>query len=396
MQYTLNEARQALFQKVYSVYDIFKDFFGEKHTDLQGIPDNDLLKNAFATHNIDTSAESYTLTESQLCTLRRYFPMCAIMVWWPRVTVSNENNRSVVIYDLYAKVTITADGRIPYEQRGFQLNRSTFPEDQFSSGYCHSHVPSFSSIPRFANPCLGSGPINRTIMTLRNECDEPIWMLFCQELALYVTVESLRGGPYIHMEYIGSKNQLVGYDDYENTVFPPKLYSFYTNSKKEEFYSMLKSFMAYYLENGHLSINYTNGHYVPGMPYFDFMIDISNAFIDFYNIHGSKEGVKELKDKKVIITTLAANGKFYNIESVMQNDFSQYEGTTLFSFKGKDIKLHINRNIEAKTETTILLNHKIAMYILINIIRTINCRYRNEHNGEYSSTAPTYQAVCYI
>jgi hypothetical protein len=366
MSHTINSLREDGHDRIADVYEIFINFFGEQFTDIQ-------------------------LAQSR----------ADIFVYWPRVTVTNENDRSVAIQDLYAKVQITSDGTIPYENRGFQLVRSTFSEIQFASGYLHSHIPHFSGVPHFQNPCLGSGPINRTIADLKNEYEEALWMLFCQELSLYVTVESLAGGPYFRMETIGKRKLLsyfICYDD--NDRLTPDFWH-YREDKKRIFMQIINNFTKYYLEHGHLSIGYFNNTFMPGMSYFDFMIDISNAFIDFYNKYGQRENVEELYNRVIIIKCLAASGEFYeNNTDSTSNDFSQYEGRKVLEFKGHDVNLHIEQAAgEQHTEVTILLHHQIAMHILHNILRIINYRYRNEHTinrGSQKSSATTYQTVCYL
>jgi len=194
MLYTISELRQKLFGPVYDVYEIFKNFYGEEFTDLQEMPSDeelsDMLRQFWDIQPMGTN--SYELDDEDYATLKSRYDntRAIIMVWWPSVTVSNENDRSILIHDLYARVDITPDGRIPYEMTGFKLNRTTFTDVQFESGYIHSHVPSRCGLPNFQNPCLGRGPIRNTIADLKNNYEEALWMLFCQELSLYVTVES--------------------------------------------------------------------------------------------------------------------------------------------------------------------------------------------------------------
>ena len=406
MQYTISQLRQVLYENVYNVYEIFQNFFGERFTDLQGVSEDADLKLELENHSSvrRISSDCYEIPDSALRAVKRAYSSIkpVIMVWWPRVTVTNENDRSVVIYDLYARIEVTMEGRIPYENRGFELNRTTFPEIQFSSGYLHSHIPHFSGIPHFANPCLGSGPINNTILDLKNGYEETVWMLFCQELALYVTVESLKGGPYFSMESIGSSYEAHDYRGY--SIQPVKLdvLCHYRMSAvtKQAFRKMVRDFTAYYLRNGHLSIGYKDGEFIQGMPYFDYMIDISNSFIDFYNstpvYHFS---VNDLYEFKILHKVLAANGKFYCLNDNSVHDYSAFEGSDMFRFKGEMKHLHIETDEQFHREETILLRQELAMLILHNIIKVINYRYTNEYNkqlGSTESTASSGKTVCYL
>ena len=404
MQYTISQLKREVFSKVYEVYDIFQNFFGEEFTDLQNLPNDRQLERVLVDYEIDISnPDSYNISRSQLRRLKEFYALTkyAIMVWWPRVTVTNENNKSVVIQDLYAMIEVTLEGRIPYENRGFKLNRTTFSEIQFVSGYLHSHIPHFSGVPDFNNPCLGSGPINNTIMDLKNGFEDTVWMLFCQELSLYVTVESLKGGPYFRLETIGSRHDLIGFSDFTGSFnHLIELRSFQRNNDDRRFKEMLREFIKYYLENGHLSISYKNKSYQSGLSYFDYMIDISNAFIDFFNQSGNRNNLQELYDNRILVKAFAAENKFYRNNNRSSDNSSNLEGTEMFRFKGEVKTLHILRSSEDEMHETTLLHNDIALFILHSILRIINYRYKNEHNEQIGSNqagaSTTNQTVCYL
>ena len=221
MKYTVNQLYQHLFEKPLSIYEIFKGFFGEDFVDIQTHQGRELTsfkeylcakicdENSFSNEAIEEICnQSFEVTEDQLTDLENTVKdkRFIIYVWWPRVTVTNEYNKSVNIQDLYAKIEIQNDGTIPYECNGFKLNRATYTREQFISGYMHSHINIIpkNNFTQFQIPCLGRGPIISTIGTLKNDYDEATWMLFCQELSMYVTVESISGGPYRRMDNIGN------------------------------------------------------------------------------------------------------------------------------------------------------------------------------------------------
>lgn len=396
MQYTIDNLRQKIFKPVYDVYEVFQNFFEEPRTDLRDIPSDTMIAEVLASFDISASEDgTYELTVGNIRRIKNYYSTLRpfILVWWSQVTVTNENDRSVNIQDLYAKIALTIEGRIPYENTGFQLTRSTFSKTQYLSGYCHSHVPHFRGLPYWENPCLGTGPIRNTIGDLKNGYEEALWMLFCQELSLYVTVESLRGGPYFRMENIGSDTSLSGYSGYSTGIMEfSNLYPFHRNNpvKKVVFQNLIKSFALHYLQHGHLALSYKQGSFIPGMPYFDFMIDISNGFIDYYNQYGERENVSQLYDKGIIIKVLAADGKFFRRESYSNGeDFRQHEGEHILYFKDRDITLHVEDEANVETQETLLLNHDIAMYILQNILKIINFRYKNEYNSKQLGSNPT-------
>ena len=402
MQYTINQLRQEIFSKVYEVYDIFKDFYGEPHVDLQEVPDDLSIETMLSTRGYQPEEGVYNLSEGQLENIKNCYRNCnyVILVWWPNVTITNENNKSVKIQDLYAQVKVAIDGRIPYEFWGFFLNRTTFPETQYNSHYLHSHVPRFDGLPYFNRPCLGTGPINHTIMNLKNEFDVPMWMLFCHELNLYVQVESLRGGPYIRMETIGAGDDLSSYNEYGNVIVYDNLFGYRKISPeyKDSLKPVILDFALYYLKHGHLAFSYKDGGFHAGMPCFDFMVDISNAFIDYYN---QKKFIERsaLFGNNMLRKAVAKDGKFYEEETIANHDYS-YEGRDMFVFKGEMKHLHIIRESTTAVETVLLLNSAIAMFILNNLLKIINYRYKNEYtkltSGKGEGSAPTYQTVAYL
>ena len=404
MQYTFDNLYETVFGQVFNVYEIFKNFFGEQFVDLQQMPSSgefeQSIYNCTDLGNIDPD-EPFEISDEQLITLKtRYNSLTpSIFVWWPHVTVTNENDKSIDIQDLYAKIGVTLNGRIPYENRGFQLIRTTYSQLQYNSGYSHSHIPSFLGIPTFQNPCLGNGPINGTIMDLKNDYEETLWMLFCQELSLYVTVESLTGGPYFRLETVGSNITLTGYTDF--TFEYDKSFKDFLPLHSEDFVTFMREFIIYYLKHGHMCFNYKNNIYEIGMSYYDYMIDISNTFIEYFNKHGCSEWVSSLYSSNMLVNALVSNGKFYRNRGSSNNTTNRYEGHNLLVFKNQWKQLHIERTAEEELENTTLLKHTISMYILQAILKTINYRYKNEYNNQLSSdssaaTTATNQTVCYL
>lgn len=415
MKYTINQLYECLTSRGNEVCEVFKNHFGEEYVDVQpsyieqGIKNkiNRFLKNSYNMEYPENDEEAgIDFTTGCLKSLQAHLEseFITIYVWWPRVTITNENGRSVGIQDLYAKVIIYPDGRIPYEQPGFTLNRATYSEEQFLSNFLHSHV---SGIPKhnfstFMQPCLGRGPIRETINTLKNDSNEVTWMLFCQELDIYVTVESLSGGPYKRMETIGKKNALSSHEGYTfNSIYnePGKFYAFFT--RKE-----LSQFIEYYLKNGHLSISFRNGKYTSGLSYYDYMIDVSNSFIDFFNNVLSKKHPILISEKffeyHLLYRVVVENEKFYSHSYPSDDtygDISNYQDKFVLKFKGKNIttKIYVGERSEVTLAT--ILNQYVAMYILERIIKIINFRYKNEYNktrGTSKEAALPDQGVYYI
>lgn len=402
MQYTVDQVCQRIVQKTLDIYDIFKGFFGEDYVDLQ-IPVEVLkasIKNYLLKLEVKAVSDTeYEVTDATMKNIIRHFSgnKGVIYVWWPKVTVTNENDKSIVIQDLYAKITVQMDGRIPYENIGFLLNRATYTQEQFLSNYMFSHI---RAIPKynykdFQSPCLGTGPIRETISTLKNEGDEVTWMLYCEELAMYVTVESLKGGPWKRLETVGNISKLMDYSGYDfgkcSAINFLRIYS----------QEQLKCFIKYYLEHGHLSLGFRNGEFVCSMPYYDYIIDVSNSFIDYYNeyLKATEKSKNRCFLQHILCNAVVIDGKFYKHdtnENIPILNFERECGKHVLTFKGKEVKLNIIKERQSEATLATFIDHYLAMYILHQILRTINYRYRNGYNIINKEVTPACQGVIYI
>lgn len=411
MKYTLEELKKEVFKNVYNVYEIFQDFFGEEFVDLQFENNNGLTFDAkyLIPSNIDEESFADTdLTEAELNEAKAFgnnWKAC-IYVWWPNVTITNENNQSIQIKDLYAKIRVSNNGYIPFEYEGFELLRSTFSYIQFNEGYVHSHMPrlyfgvhraeNVAKVKRWDFPCLGRGPIKKTILDLHTSNEEALWLLFCQELSMYVTVESLTGGPYFRLESVGKGSILSQYENYSL-----ELYTRY--SENPENLKIISDFTKYYVDHGNLSFSFKEGSFIAGMSFYDFIIDISNSFIEWYNSLEEKPIEKETFLARFLTKAAVSGRKFYttgrNFSTV---DYSSLEGTELFTFKSNPIKLHIEAPINQNNEIheVLLLDKGAAMQILNNILSLINYRYENKHTKEFRRTQKNSSSistkVCYL
>lgn len=360
MQHSVTLTPDPAHQKVYDIYEVFKNFFGEQYVDIQK----------------DVRYSYYI-----------------IYVWWPHVTVTNEYNKSVNIQDLYAKIKVDLEGLIPYEFPGFLLNRATYSKEQFLSDYMHSHIRGIpkDNFSQFESPCLGRGPIRSTINTLKIDYDIAEWMLFCQELSMYVTVESISGGPWRRMENIGSYTIADGYNDYDfssDFLYP----LFFTDSIR-------KKFIKYYLTNGHLSLSFRNGQFICGMPFYEYILDLSNAFISYCNkTFHTENDIQKLRNSNMLHFLLVSNGKFYVINNRQDQDLNQYRNKLVLTFKDKKIFTTITESSNNEFFPATIINSNVAMNILKNILKVINFRYKNEHNNNnrVQDSSQTCQRTIYI
>src|SRR5690606_21956754 len=132
-------------------------------------------------------------------------------------------------------------------------------------------------------------------------------------------------------------------------------------------------------------------------------IDISNAFIEWFNETGDKEVLQKLVSYHIIRDAKVYQGKFYEFGRTGSSSLNaaNLEGRKMFLFKDREVCMHIERSTEDDPFRVILLEHKIAMFILKHILRTINYNYKNEHNkqlgtGGEESPARVSKKVLYL
>lgn len=405
MENNIEELYNSVMKKPLRILDIFNNFFGEEKVDMQGYPTMEEFKSWINTEPISTYTTNsisgldredwerfkmFALTDlpynkaaviminfkyesfiSFLSSLK--FNNLFIIVHFPQVRITNEHDRYVDINHLWAKVKILCNGTM---NGGFGLNRSEYTMLHMSSDYMHSHVSGINTFDfsEFINPCLGSGPIRDTINSLNRDFDEDIWNLFCLELGKYVTVESIQGTPYRYLERIGSNTMNIGIDSYI-TYTKPFYYSDSLTTLK------LKEFIKYFVDSKGLKFNYMNNSYSIGMPFIEYITLISNSFISWYNDQYNKKFLTKNYDylvrSGVIQKCIIDKGKiYYSFDVDRLNNYNQYVGKKVCTFKGKDITITIT-DLDKVNENNynVILNPQIALFILTNILKVLNYRY---------------------
>lgn len=402
--------------KIFNIYQIFKDFYGELYIDLQNICKS---KEEFISEFYNTKASdcmSYNIIINnfeifenlnilQISDLNESYPdklyeiLCdfsnqesvinyfsrdtIILVYFPKVTVTNEHEKSIIIYDLFAKIKLDYDGKMC---SSFELIKSTFTKNQLSKGYVHSHCtpinPNSDSYPKFLTPCLGQGPIRHTIASLNFSYDEDIWNLFCLELSKYVSTESIEGIPYMYLEEVVSNSSYEALKDYRFISF----YDIDNDDTPLNSY-LLKDFIKYFIEKKALNFIYTHNNYSIGMPFKDYMILISNIFIEWYNKNYNEGMVNNSYDDLIKSHTIAPyfiiNNKIYNCENLTNNHNFDIIGRKVCTFKGKEFRVKLISEGDNENENqAILLNYNLAMFILTSILKVLNYKYGKEDNSE--------------
>lgn len=369
----LRKSYDDLLENPLKVYEIFKEYFGEDKTDFQYL-----------------SFEDYKLRYEEESEFRPqdWLKSCDILIWFPEVKVTNENDKSIIIRDLYVKVSVCTDGTL---MRKPTMNRATFSYEEWVSGYSHSHLPNIyeDELKDFRTPCFGSGPINDTIEFLLTNCDEEYWMLLCSEIEDFVQVESIEGRPFKYLEKVG---------DVDNT--PLELdrqflyigrYSKIHSSEERILRWMSMDFLRYVIQTSEIPLEYTNNVYTFGMSYMNSIIWFSNKFIEWYNRddnpYRKAVDLESLLCKNYLMEgKIKEDGKFYTIKLVGINSPGypeDYNGTELFSFKEKAVLLSIDppKSLADVENTTILLSPSIVSNFESAILKTINFKYGRKTNS---------------
>lgn len=404
------------------VLGIFNDFFGEQRVDMQGFWSFDEFLRLMSENKLSsffpnksavlsspefrsTSKENKAIIEDILDNgaldsavtsdeaLATYFlpimttavsqgiPRSFILVHFPHVRVTNENDRFVDINNLWVKVGIRANGAgVGF----FTMNRSEYELSHMKSDYMHSHVSGipFSDFTEFKTPCIGSGPIKSTLATLALGYDESIWQLFCLELDKYVRVESISGMPYRYLERISTGIGIIQGESDFSMLNPLLNYS--SVFCKED----MKNFVTYLIRSKKLKFNFIRGNYGFAMSYLDYRILISNEFIKWYNIRynlgASTASYDDLIRKGILKECIINNGKIQYLNNSMINDrdYSSYEGDNVCIFKGRPVNIHIVNSTIDTINKTVLVNADIAEKVAKAVLTIVNYKYGREERGE--------------
>lgn len=424
MSDTINKLIDSIYDRIMEmpnkVLDIFNDFFGEDKVDMQGFTKRDaFLKQVLYTRiyeileNYSDNTEEYKsfipdVTLAHLIDLGKYDLFISkvlssediiklyktayntasgdILVHFPTVKITNEYGKSTIINQLYVKVPININGE---EYGTFTMNRSEYTLAELKSDYLHSHVSSIpiNNFSNFQHCCLGQGPLNSTQAILNNRFNEDRWRLFCLELSKYVETESLAGIPYHRLENISTRSSAIqNIDNVRNVYYlSSNIYS------KHEFEAILIAFLSYYLDNNNLVFSFRNGIYSIGMSFIDYLINISNSFIDWINSKALPIMSEDLKER------LQTNLEYITIKCTRRGEelftsriiddyerFKEFEGSFICVFKDRSVTLRITDTGAYTNNMMTLLNPELASYFLNKILITLNYRYGRKENPNTS------------
>lgn len=287
-----------------------------------------------------------------------------IIIHFPKVTITNENDKSIDIFDLYAKVKVNKNGTI---YRDLEFCKATYTEAQWNCKYIHSHIQSVSnySPEEWKSSCLGGGPLSQTIPALRVDSNIDLWPLFCLELERYVAVESLKGGPYKRLETISIKGTSAYYDNFVNKDY---------YHIKEEIQDLMFNFIKYIISQKTLNFIWAGDSYKIGEGYIDTTLKLSNTFIEYFNnvyikLYPQFQKDLILKNKILLSGLINKNKVEYKSDSTA---VTIPQDKVLFKFKNQDIKLNVIKEANVNKELPLFLDPHLINSIVSNLTTFIN------------------------
>lgn len=317
--------------RINEVFEVFKDYYGEDRVDLQ---DHDIL------------------------------------VHFPRVTVTNENNESIEVTDIYIKTPIHEDGTI---NGVFSMTRGSYTLSQVNENYLHSHAYSIPNQDNeFSRCCTGTGPIVRTMSLLAEDCDLDRWALYCFELDKYTQVESVAGVPYHYLNRVSRSN--FGTSTIDLIYSNVSLYNF--NPKSD----ILTEFVPYLISKRLLRFSIQDDHYAIAHSFIDYISIITTAFVEYIKEKG--ETVDSYIDRGFLTKGQYKDGKF-----VVKTSTTGYRGINpvgriACTFKGQPVIVTVHNDLISSDDSKdIIIDKDIANYLLYKILAILNYGSTKDNNS---------------
>lgn len=247
------------------VKEILDDYFGEEYVSIPILEEDsdEYFPKIIKDFNYKTAEEI----------LREFIRVFDVIIYYPKVTVTNEYNHKIDITDVYIRLKINILGQL---EATFNLLRTSYTSEQLEAGYCHSHVRRIDSNSLFtwSNPCLGNGPIKNTILSLTRAFDEELWKLFCVELNSYIHTESISGGPYIGLSNVGASHFKL-----TPVIFNAASSNICGSKFSDE---IIIEFVKYFVKNNIIKFTYDGLYYSLGYSDKDKAVILSYEFMKFF------------------------------------------------------------------------------------------------------------------
>lgn len=398
--------------KINEIFQIFKDCYGEDKVDIQL---NTSLERCTSLLS-DMSLSDFTLNSKHFislsnCTkdeiknlitkykkdkgtyIKKFVAVnpigVYIIVYFPKITVTNEYDESIDIEEVYIRVPINLNGRIDLS---FEIIRTKYSYDQYESGYMHSHA--HSGITKTSKDwrimCLGSGPLLTTTHTLRNSYDLDIWRLFCIELDEYLKVESVAGVPYIRMNRVGNNNDLYTYNITDNSYYYNIQYRIHNYSP------FFKDFLKFFIRNicsNETYFSFRDSDIHLAISNEQFAILISKYFIEYCNCRNkeTETNIDSIISNFMVKVQRNVYGilKYFRHANTFNYTNESQSDAKALTFKGQDKYVKIDAKIEnSQNKEIYLLNPDLVSQVLNYFLKVIN--YGNTEEFTTNSKIPYF------
>lgn len=307
-----------------------------------------------------------------------------VLIHYPETKVTNEYEDSTTIYDSYIKFNINRFGRL---RDSFTMARTTYTREQFDSNYMHSHANGIHMSDdgiEFSHCCLGTGPIATTVNNLNGDFDLDIWRLFCVELDRYIETESISGGPYNRIYYIGnnaSYRELPSAFVFRTTLSHYNINPVLRRENSLQIKEDIKHFIKYVIESKKIKFRYVQCAYDIGMSFKDLVLTMSNLYIDWINKNNGVQfnvNKDDLINKGVLIRGIIKNNKFYKTNDNRVSQITSTEKSGLI-FKGKEVPFKIIGDT-GESNVILILNTAFIMKIVNILLNILNYRYEESES----------------
>lgn len=317
------------------------------------------------------TAESLSFEEALSYVELLYPTIYSLYIYWPEVKVTNENDKSVTIQDVFVRVNTSAQGICFNESEPFTVLKTSFSKIQWNHRYIHSHVREYSNFG-FKHICLGTGPIRRTISKLRDFPNDVLALkLFFWELDKVMHVESLAGVPYIRLASL-QENSSTPISAVMNHNYEWLNLAIYDSGTKSTIYKFLSSFV----KAVEIPTVFVDGKYTLACSFVDFAILLTNYYNKWYKTWEKAEmrGIKipahvgSVPMQPYVIK----DGKLYDYYQVRIPRIREADKDKVFTFKGQDFKLKIVDGDLEDTSPVYLIDVGIVASVIDFILKAIN------------------------
>jgi len=129
-------------------------------------------------------------------------------IYFPEITVKSSAGFSVIINDIFFKITIDYK-KYKLVNRGSVL-KTTYTYEQATAGYIQSHVSNYGMGAWSTGICFGSNtPIELIFLVLYDvEIDMNRYDMFLGLIQSWISYESIEGGPHVKMSTIPNRSEV--------------------------------------------------------------------------------------------------------------------------------------------------------------------------------------------